>query len=186
MSSRPTATWKEIVQKRNDILSKWETSRGNRNRENAQDTPRNMRITRRDRTSPECEKICKTAGGLSNHIKRMHRQATPSFNCRKCQTEFKSENTLKNYQKRCQGERRVGSSTQCSKCGKIIQSSNFAKHRKKCCPSAPEAPQPRKYKAKYVPCPQCEYPVAAINLARHLHACRANGRRAHPQLWDES
>ena len=32
-------TWKEIVRKRNDHLAKWETSRGNRNRENVQYTP---------------------------------------------------------------------------------------------------------------------------------------------------
>ena len=167
-------TWKEIVRNRNDHLTKWEASPGNRNKEYTQDTPR------RDLTCPECEKISKTAGGLSIHIKPMHRQATISFNCGKCQTEFKSKNTLKNYQKRCQGERKVGSSTQCRKCGQIIQSSNFERHRKKCCPSAPEAPQSRIYKVRYVPCPHCEYPVAVTNLARHLRACRATREESTP------
>ena len=92
----------------------------------------------------------------------MHLQATTSFSCGKCQTEFKSENTLKNHQKRCQGERKVGFSTQCSECGKT-QSSNFARHRKKCCPSAPEAPQPRKYKPRYAPCPQCEMRISTCS-----------------------
>ena len=139
-----------------------------------------MTITRRDLTCPECQKICRTAGGLSIHIKHMHRQATTSFNCGKSQTEFKFESTLKNHQKRCQGEKKVGSSTQCSKCGKLIQSANYARHGKKCCPSAPEAPQSRKYMVRCVPCPQCEYPVAATILARHLRACRARREESAP------
>ena len=173
-------TWKEIVRKRNDHLAKWETSRGNRNRENAQDTPRNMTITRRDMTCPECEKICKTAVGSSIHIKRMHRQTTTSFNWRKMSNRVQIRKHAQKHQKRCQGERKVGSSTQCSKCVKIIQSSNFARHPKKCCLSASEAPQPRKYKARYVPCPQCEYPVAVTILARHLRACRARREESAP------
>ena len=70
-----------------------------------------MTITRRDLTFPDCEMICKTAGVLSIHIKRMHRQATTSFSCGKSQTEFKSGYTLKNHHERCRGERKVGSST---------------------------------------------------------------------------
>ena len=171
-------TWKNIVRKRIDHIAKWESNRGNR--EPHEEINRNNTIIRRDLICDQCEKVCRSAGGLSIHVKRMHSQASISFPCRKCQETFRTENTLKNHMKWCQGGRRIGGSTECAKCGKLITSQNLARHRKKCCPTLPEDNQPRIYKARYVPCPQCEHPVSATNLARHLRTCRTGGEESVP------
>ena len=162
--------WREIIKKRTNRVERWERSHGNR--EAPAEFPRNTEVARRDLTCPECQKACKSAGGLSIHIKRIHRQPRNQFLCPTCQKEFNSENTMKNHAKRCQGERRVGGLVQCKQCGAWITATNFARHRKRCCPNQSRSPNPRTYKVKYVECPQCTFPQAATNLARHLRTCR--------------
>ena len=176
--------WREIIKKRTNHVERWERSHGNR--EAPAEFPRNTEVARRDLTCPECQKACKSAGGLSIHIKRIHRQPRNQFLCPTCQKEFNSENTMKNHAKRCQGERRVGGSVQCKQCGAWITATNFARHRKRCCPNQPRSPNPRTYKVKYVECPQCTFPQAATNLARHLRTCRNRRGRAYPQQEGES
>ena len=176
--------WREIIKKRTNRVERWERSHGNR--EAPAEFPRNTEVARRDLTCPECQKACKSAGGLSIHIKRIHRQPRNQILCPTCQKEFNSENTMKNHAKRCQGERRVGGSVQCKQCGAWITATNFARHRKRCCQNQPRSPNPRTYKVKYVECPQCTFPQAATNLARHLRTCRNRRGRAYPQQEGES
>jgi uncharacterized Zn-finger protein len=81
----------------------------------------------------DCIKVCKSKGGLSIHIKRMHASNGASFNCNKCGKTLSQEANLRNHEKICSGVRATstGKSGR-SYCNKEFSKANIARHRRMC------------------------------------------------------
>ena len=80
-------------------------------------------------TCEECGKKCATAGGLKNHITRMHKNDRKSENkCNKCETNFRTKSSLENHQKVCKGT----APDTCPHCNQKQSRGNLSRHINKC------------------------------------------------------
>ena len=66
-----------ITSTSSEHIAKWESNRGNRKPQ--EEISRNSTMTRRELICNLCEKVCKSAGGLGIHVKRMQGQARTSL-----------------------------------------------------------------------------------------------------------
>ena len=132
-------------------LDKFERSRGNK--WTGAEVPRN--ITREEEVMfvcEECGKICKSKGGLTNHVRTMHKVSSlkKEFKCEKCGQIFKQEANLINHKKHaraCREEEEEGAvggapaparvhrrqTGPCPRCGKVMQKTNIARHLNESC-----------------------------------------------------
>ena len=93
--------WKAIVKERMEALRKWEWSKGHKWQE---ERPDKRDATKEDRVEfvfvcDYCGKVCKSNGGLTIHMKRMHEESVgkKKFTCEKCGDVFKQEANLRNH-----------------------------------------------------------------------------------------
>ena len=101
--------------------------------------PRNSPVQGGSLVCEVCNKVCKSKGGLTNHVKRMHNVSTQKvmFKCDACNKEFSQEANLKNHCKKCVGEEEearvyVPRDKQCEICGQWKSASNLSRHRRVC------------------------------------------------------
>ena len=199
--------WRKMMEERMEHLERYERSKGHMRTDD--ETERNIR---RERTDEDlvcgwegCGKRCKSRAGLRIHQKRMHEEARTNFTCGACGEVFKTENTMINHSKKCNGERadREGYK-RCEKCGREVSKSNIARHRRACtaregrggvrgevrpggAPPEAETPmggepsspgvqeQARVYRPKWKDCPICGERLSATNMARHMRRRHEEG-----------
>ncbi len=143
--------WKTLTKERMRHLDKFERSRGNKL--TGAEVPRN--VTREEEVMcvcEECGKICKSKGGLTNHVRTMHKVSSlkKEFKCEKCGQIFKQEANLINHKKHaraCREEEEEGAvggapaparvhrrqTGPCPRCGKGMQKTNIARHLNEAC-----------------------------------------------------
>jgi hypothetical protein len=177
--------WRKMVSKRMKHLERWERQRGHkhvraRGEERTED--RNSEVAAGNPLQckyDDCEKICKSRGGLAIHIKRMHKESAEEavFKCDGCGMEYRTEANLKNHVKSCGGRAAEGPGMARCECGRQVSKSNIARHRRRCTErrnireddhrGQQGRGPPRVYVAARVTCGQCGRVLAATNLARH-------------------
>jgi hypothetical protein len=177
--------WRQMVVRRVEHLDRWDRQRGH-HRNDEELVQRSQPSTDDDPLTckwPGCGKTCKNKGGLVIHQRRMHGEsARPDFPCPRCHIRLKTENTLINHLKVCEGvatgdDGRRG----CERCGREFSKSNIARHRKACTAGEaaggargrvrPEEVVARVHRARQKPCPLCGRMLAATNMARHMRVC---------------
>ena len=133
--------WKSMVMERMKHLEKYEWSKGKKWQ--GEQMERNVtRVVEEEFVCDECEKVCKSKAGLTNHMRRMHEvsKLKKEFAC-DCGQVFRQEANLKNHRKKC-GNRsgsverpRVykGIRGNCPDCGKEMAKTNIARHQKEAC-----------------------------------------------------
>ena len=125
--TRDRKEWKKKVNKRISYLYKYDKKKGKKDL--SEPISRN-KIVRQElvHKCDICNKICKSKGGLTVHIKWMHEISSQkvNFTCDSCQEVFQHETNLVNYKKICQGTSTGSRDTRkCSLCHKTVSSSNF-------------------------------------------------------------
>lgn len=179
--------WRAKVHKRMEHLERWERCHGHFSMDDA--GPRNAALPEMSTTCTQCDKVCKSKAGLRIHEKRMHEEQQIQFECKKCNTTFKTENTMKNHTKTCDGgvNTRLGFKW-CENCRKEISKTNFARHRRSCAreevQQEMEETEARKYRSKTKICSNCGIPQAATNMARHKRTCVIHNSRGEGVPFD--
>ena len=129
--------WKSKVRERMSHLENWEKQGGKQTLNER--GPRNSPTQEGSLVCEICNKQCKSKGGLTIHIKRMHNVLSQKvmFKCDRCNKEFSQEANLKNHRKKCAGEEvearvYVPRDVQCDLCGQWRSASNLSRHRRVC------------------------------------------------------
>ena len=135
--SKDRKAWKSKVMERMKHVEDWEKKGGKSTLQSR--GPRNSTPEETSLTCEECNKVCKSKAGLTNHIKRMHNISSQKtvFKCENCNEEFNQKANLINHKKKCTGEVQEASKyvpkyVECDLCGIMKSASNLSRHRKVC------------------------------------------------------
>ena len=168
--------WKTTVKSRIEHILAYDESKGNKYE--GEPRTRNIKRTKRedDLICRQCNKACKSKGGLTNHIRLMHeREGKKVFKCEKCEEVFPRDANLRNHRQACSGITTSEGTSRICGCGSSISKSNWARHKKRCAQNEIENQEEattRKYKPGWKNCENCGKPISKTNMSRHLKTCR--------------
>ena len=131
--------WKSVVRDRMKHIEEWEKQGGKNTINNRGQRNQTAEATSLICSYDGCGKVCKSKGGLTAHIRRIHTVSSQkvNFTCNNCQKTFSQEANLKNHKKKCTGEEVAASVYKpeyvpCNLCGIMKSKSNMSRHQKVC------------------------------------------------------